>query len=894
MVTMNIGQGKTKQVACPGNHGGYDGALSLRDGVGRFVYDKLFMWVIEKCSALLAANADEDRNLFLGVLDIFGFEFYENHKIEAVDAKVVNGLDQLNINICNELLQQQFVQVIFGLEKATYKEQGYSFTFDDYDDNKPACEYLTDTGGPLLKALAEPANNKVFGKKADNLFLKTMKTRGKAATAATVDKIDPKTTVLLGFPSKGFGSAFNGQHGGQYGAYGEKGRAGANWKAQCESINRDFDEKGANNGSPAFGIRHYAADVAYDCRGWLQKDKSAPSEEMAEALSQSGDAFFMAPVFGAPPPSGSGGVTQQFSLSLKKLLETLGQCDMNFVRCLKTSNPLSRGTFQSALVLKQLQYTGMLDTLNIRRFGFPQRLTPQEFIDAYKLLAPSVSLPAYSDAGEPPAMAAVLAAAEATAKYMHSEYAERVFSELPPSDRADKKMIAQKGETIVVGKPSKPTVAPMVMMRDWFQRGTQKIAFEQLRVYADTAIVGLQKKYYCEGFKRKRETMKELGPRLRALAQRSNYLTTKWTTLDDQGKLKLSVYLRAHVARVEYSLKRNAHYEARMKQSVCGSMLATIQRQYFYENKMKYLEKEKTELERRRMRAMEVKATDYMVDLLAEQAKQAIKLKRMREEEDHADEIALAIEMAKGNLIKERCMLAASYCRQKAAAAIGRVKAHEIEIFKHEDMLRRHQHVIKAALMKKCVQRLKAMNLIQGKSVKLDSMLIEQKMQAFENQLKSEGDSGEVLEVKLAQQRVKVEEEELKKLIHQMHPPLMNFPKDHDSLGLETYFAAQARKASAVANLQSYSAVYGVEGHDQPFDIQAFDKQKELAVAKALKANLKGLGIKHLNMTKVCVALAPESDPDPTPRINPARPFPNGGFGKPFINPSHPPSVEDE
>ena len=45
------------------------------------------------------------------MLDIFGFELYEDHELRPKDSKIVNGLDQLNINICNELLQQHFVSV---------------------------------------------------------------------------------------------------------------------------------------------------------------------------------------------------------------------------------------------------------------------------------------------------------------------------------------------------------------------------------------------------------------------------------------------------------------------------------------------------------------------------------------------------------------------------------------------------------------------------------------------------------------------------------------------------------------------------------------------------------------------------------------------------------------
>ena len=86
-------------------------AIQNRDTMARMVYDRLFMWIVKKSSEELFTGADKATDVFIGVLDIFGFEFYENHQIRAHKMQVVNGLDQLNINICNEMLQQQFVQV---------------------------------------------------------------------------------------------------------------------------------------------------------------------------------------------------------------------------------------------------------------------------------------------------------------------------------------------------------------------------------------------------------------------------------------------------------------------------------------------------------------------------------------------------------------------------------------------------------------------------------------------------------------------------------------------------------------------------------------------------------------------------------------------------------------
>ena len=108
--TISLGAGKTSQVAVTNKKQ----AINFRDTVARMVYDRLFVWIIEKASENLFEGASEHNDVFIGVLDIFGFEFYENHQIRANNMQIVNGLDQLNINICNEILQQQFVTVSIG------------------------------------------------------------------------------------------------------------------------------------------------------------------------------------------------------------------------------------------------------------------------------------------------------------------------------------------------------------------------------------------------------------------------------------------------------------------------------------------------------------------------------------------------------------------------------------------------------------------------------------------------------------------------------------------------------------------------------------------------------------------------------------------------------------
>merc|ERR1719343_1990300 len=68
---------------------------------------------------------------FVGVLDIFGFEFFEK-----------NSLEQLFINYTNELLQQYFNEVIFENEMKLYAREGVRWDPKDFPDNRSIVELI--------------------------------------------------------------------------------------------------------------------------------------------------------------------------------------------------------------------------------------------------------------------------------------------------------------------------------------------------------------------------------------------------------------------------------------------------------------------------------------------------------------------------------------------------------------------------------------------------------------------------------------------------------------------------------------------------------------------------------------------------------------------------------
>ncbi len=79
-------------------------------------------------------------------------------------------------------------------------------------------------------------------------------------------------------------------------------------------------------------------------------------------------------------------VTHQFQQSLQQLMETLNQANPFFVRCIKSNGDKIANHFDDVLVLLQLRYTGMLETVRIRQSGYSVRLSFDEFIQHYRIL----------------------------------------------------------------------------------------------------------------------------------------------------------------------------------------------------------------------------------------------------------------------------------------------------------------------------------------------------------------------------------------------------------------------------------------------------------------------------------------------------------------------------
>ncbi|XP_069083315.1 unconventional myosin-X-like [Pleurodeles waltl] len=267
----------------------------------------------------------------VGILDIFGFENFQ-----------VNHFEQFNINYANEKLQEYFNKHIFSLEQLEYNREGINWEAIDWMDNAECLDLVEKKLG-LLALINEESR---FPKGTDSTLLEKL----------------------------------HNQHAGNH--YYVKPRV--------------TDHQ--------FGIKHYAGEVHYNVRGFLEKNRDTFRDDVLNMLRDSRldfiyDLFENVSSRNNEETLKMGTqrrkptVSSQFRDSLHALMATLSTSNPFFIRCIKPNMEKAPNTFNPEVVLNQLRYSGMLETVKIRRAGFPVRRQFQDFLCRYKMLLDSKNLP---------------------------------------------------------------------------------------------------------------------------------------------------------------------------------------------------------------------------------------------------------------------------------------------------------------------------------------------------------------------------------------------------------------------------------------------------------------------------------------------------------------------
>ncbi|XP_044927302.1 unconventional myosin-VIIa [Mustela putorius furo] len=306
-------------------------ALDVRDAFVKGIYGRLFVWIVDKINAAIYKPPSQEVKSSRRSIGLLDIFGFENF--------AVNSFEQLCINFANEHLQQFFVRHVFKLEQEEYDLESIDWLHIEFTDNQDALDMIANKPMNIISLIDEESK---FPKGTDTTMLHKLNSQHKLNS----NYIPPK-----------------------------------------------------NNHETQFGINHFAGVVYYESQGFLEKNRDTLHGDIIQLVHSSRNKFikqiFQADVaMGAETRKRSPTLSSQFKRSLELLMRTLGACQPFFVRCIKPNEFKKPMLFDRLLCVRQLRYSGMMETIRIRRAGYPIRYSFVEFVERYRVLLPGVK-PAY-------------------------------------------------------------------------------------------------------------------------------------------------------------------------------------------------------------------------------------------------------------------------------------------------------------------------------------------------------------------------------------------------------------------------------------------------------------------------------------------------------------------
>ncbi|XP_046899858.1 myosin-11a isoform X2 [Hypomesus transpacificus] len=311
------------------------------EALAKAMFERLFRWLLARVNKALDKTKRQGAS-FLGILDIAGFEIFEN-----------NSFEQLCINYTNERLQQLFNHTMFILEQEEYQREGIEWNFIDFGlDLQPCIELIERPNNPpgILALLDEEC---WFPKATDISFVeKLMNTHVNHVKFAKPKQLKDKTEFsVLHYAGK---VDYN---------------ASAWLTKNMDPLNDNVTTLLISSVSP------FIQDL------WKDGDRVVGLDALAKMTDSS------MPSASKTKKGMFRTVGQLYKESLTKLMTTLHNTQPNFVRCIIPNHEKRAGKLDANLVLEQLRCNGVLEGIRICRQGFPNRIVFQEFRQRYEILA---------------------------------------------------------------------------------------------------------------------------------------------------------------------------------------------------------------------------------------------------------------------------------------------------------------------------------------------------------------------------------------------------------------------------------------------------------------------------------------------------------------------------
>uniref|UniRef100_A0A674IH79 Unconventional myosin-Ib n=1 Tax=Terrapene triunguis TaxID=2587831 RepID=A0A674IH79_9SAUR len=302
-------------------------AYYARDALAKNLYSRLFSWLVTRINESIKV-------IFLykvmGVLDIYGFEIFED-----------NSFEQFIINYCNEKLQQIFIELTLKEEQEEYIREDIEWTHIEYFNNAIICDLIENNQTGILAMLDEECLRP--GTVTDDTFL---------------EKLNQVCATHQHFESR---------------------------MSKCSRFLNDTSLPHS-----CFRIQHYAGKVMYQVEGFVDKNNDLLYRDLSQAMWKANHSLIKAlfpegnPAkinLKRPPTAGS-----QFKASVATLMKNLQTKNPNYIRCIKPNDKKAAHIFNEALVCHQVRYLGLLENVRVRRAGYAFRQPYELCLERYKML----------------------------------------------------------------------------------------------------------------------------------------------------------------------------------------------------------------------------------------------------------------------------------------------------------------------------------------------------------------------------------------------------------------------------------------------------------------------------------------------------------------------------
>jgi myosin heavy subunit len=306
--------------------------------------------------------ADREAN-FIGVLDIAGFEIFQN-----------NSFEQLCINFTNEKLQEFFNNHMFKLEQEEYAKEQIVWVYIDFGiDSKQTIDLIEKKPNSIMAFLDEES---IFPRATDETLIQKLHT-----LAAKNPKYGKVQFKKLNFQIQHYA--------------GDVIYDVTDWITKNKDPLQD-DIASAIQASTDGFISSLFTDPDLDPRERIAIMKANKAAGVTGGRSRGGGGASQGPTSASSSASkgGSGAsfmtVAATYREQLDDLMTTLRSTEPNFIRCIIPNLKKETKNINAALVLEQLACNGVLEGIRISRKGFPNRITYPEFVKRYYLLHPTI------------------------------------------------------------------------------------------------------------------------------------------------------------------------------------------------------------------------------------------------------------------------------------------------------------------------------------------------------------------------------------------------------------------------------------------------------------------------------------------------------------------------